>query len=668
MRINEPITDHEVEVPQDVPLVSRTDPNGRITFANEAFVAVSGFSEAELVGAPHNLVRHPHMPKAAFADLWATVKAGRPWEGLVKNRTKSGDFYWVHANVTPVIEDGGVVGFISIRSKPDRAQVAQAEATYARMRNGDDKGIGLRDGHLVRRGVLASLLIAWNSLGMRLAAAFVIMTLGMALTAAGNEAMAAYRFHVWAMIGILLACCAAAMGLGAWLFATIRHQLRQMERGFDAIARDDFLYEIALPEAREFWRTARLLRAARAKLSYAAHEHATREQRANQDRRHAVQTMADTVEHEARQAMERLAVETDGMVRQSDGMAELARRVSGNAETVAAAARQALANAQAVSAASEELSASITEIAGQVAQASGITQRAVGGSQRAQQSIRSLSEVAGKIGQVVRLIGDIAGQTNLLALNATVEAARAGEAGRGFAVVASEVKLLATQTAQSTKEISRQVADIQEATGSAVAMVEEIGRAIGEMATVSEAVSTAVQQQALAAQEIARNVTESSSAVQAVTERITEVSRDAATTGERAADVRTGSGAVADSIAGLRSRIVQTIRTATADTDRRADRRVTLDQACSIVLADGRRLAARCIDASRGGARLQASGEVGAIASGTLLLDAGASVRFSVRHRLPDGIVGVMFDKTGMSPAFASALERLLTATERRAA
>ncbi|MGE5516020.1 MAG: methyl-accepting chemotaxis protein [Bacteroidota bacterium] len=137
MRLNEPITETEIHMPEDQLLVSRTDPAGRITFVNRAFIAISGYSEDELIGQPHNLIRHPRMPPQAFADLWATVKAGRPWEGLVKNRTKTGDFYWVRANVTPVVEDGVLNGYISIRSKPSRAQVAAAEAAYDRLRAGD---------------------------------------------------------------------------------------------------------------------------------------------------------------------------------------------------------------------------------------------------------------------------------------------------------------------------------------------------------------------------------------------------------------------------------------------------------------------------------------------------------------------------------------------------
>ena len=154
MRVNEPITDHEIEVPDGEPLVSRTDRGGRIVFANHVFVETSGFTEEELIGAPHNLVRHPHMPQQAFANLWATIKAGRPWDGLVKNRAKSGDFYWVRANVTPVVEGGEVTGYISIRSKPTRAQIDHAERAYAAIRAGTTKGIALDDGEVVRSGVL----------------------------------------------------------------------------------------------------------------------------------------------------------------------------------------------------------------------------------------------------------------------------------------------------------------------------------------------------------------------------------------------------------------------------------------------------------------------------------------------------------------------------------
>jgi PAS domain S-box-containing protein len=181
MRINEPITDHEVDFAADEPLVSRTDTGGRITFVNRAFIKVSGFDQEELIGSPHNLVRHPSMPKEAFADFWATLKAGRPWEGLVKNRTKKGDFYWVRANATPVITDGKTTGYISIRAKPTRAQVAEAAAAYAKLSAGTGRHIGLRDGQIVRRGPLASLSQMFASLTGRLSATFGFIILAMML-------------------------------------------------------------------------------------------------------------------------------------------------------------------------------------------------------------------------------------------------------------------------------------------------------------------------------------------------------------------------------------------------------------------------------------------------------------------------------------------------------
>ena len=171
MRRNEPVTQHEVIVPDGEPLVSRTDTGGRITFVNRTFVNVSGFTEDELLGAPHNTVRHPAMPQAAFASLWATIKAGRPWDGLVKNRTKSGDFYWVRANVTPVIENGEVTGFISIRSKPARAQIAAAEIAYAAIANGTARNLFLRDGALVKSGWRPIVADLAHSVAGRLAAA-----------------------------------------------------------------------------------------------------------------------------------------------------------------------------------------------------------------------------------------------------------------------------------------------------------------------------------------------------------------------------------------------------------------------------------------------------------------------------------------------------------------
>ncbi len=136
MKINMPVTQKEVELTDNSSIVSKTDLKGRIVYVNRDFIEVSGFLESELIGKSHNIVRHPDMPPEAFKDLWQTVKAGKPWNGMVKNRCKNGDHYWVEANVAPIREKGQVTGYMSVRSKPTRQQVDEAETLYANLRAG----------------------------------------------------------------------------------------------------------------------------------------------------------------------------------------------------------------------------------------------------------------------------------------------------------------------------------------------------------------------------------------------------------------------------------------------------------------------------------------------------------------------------------------------------
>ena len=128
MRTNLPVTGIEYPLQDGQSIVSKTDTKGRIIYVNPTFVEVSGFAEEELIGKAHNIVRHPDMPPEAFADLWQTLQAGEPWTGLVKNRRKNGDFYWVVANVVPIKEAGATVGYMSVRTRPARDQVERAEA------------------------------------------------------------------------------------------------------------------------------------------------------------------------------------------------------------------------------------------------------------------------------------------------------------------------------------------------------------------------------------------------------------------------------------------------------------------------------------------------------------------------------------------------------------
>lgn len=139
MKINEPVTDHEVKLRNGQELVTKTDLKGIITYTNPAFVEISGFSEAELVGKNHNVVRHPDMPVEAFKDLWDTLKMGRPWNKLVKNRCKNGDYYWVKANVTPVYRNGDIVEYMSVRTRPTQDEIDASAKLYAALKKKEAK-------------------------------------------------------------------------------------------------------------------------------------------------------------------------------------------------------------------------------------------------------------------------------------------------------------------------------------------------------------------------------------------------------------------------------------------------------------------------------------------------------------------------------------------------
>lgn len=293
-------------------------------------------------------------------------------------------------------------------------------------------------------------------------------------------------------------------------------------------------------------------------------EQLRQEQEAALAKRGALHRMAEIVERETGRSVDTASAATHGVERAAASLSEIANSLSAQSQAVAAASTQALGSSQTVSAAAEELSASIREIASQVARTSTVTKSAVAGREQARSTIQALAGSVKKIAEVSDLIGGIAGQTNLLALNATIEAARAGEAGRGFAVVAAEVKSLSDQTAKSTEEIGRLIAEIQTSTQAAVDAVETMGGHIVEIDGVATSVAAAMEEQDAATREITRSISESATAAKEVSAKIGNVSRDAASVNGRAAEVRQAIAGMSANLEQLRSVVVRTVRDSTA--------------------------------------------------------------------------------------------------------
>ncbi len=184
MKNNQPVTQAEYVLTDGDSIVSKTDLNGVITYINDDFLRISGFSREELIGASHNIVRHPDMPAEAFADLWNNLKAGRSWSGYVKNRSRDGGYYWVLANTLPLYEDGKLVGYTSVRSKPDPSIVAAVEQGYRKIREGRAGNLKIQDGKFVESGLLYRLNFV-RDLAIRTRLIAVIGMLSMLLVAIG---------------------------------------------------------------------------------------------------------------------------------------------------------------------------------------------------------------------------------------------------------------------------------------------------------------------------------------------------------------------------------------------------------------------------------------------------------------------------------------------------
>jgi aerotaxis receptor len=443
VRTNLPVTGIEYPLRDGQSIVSKTDTKGRITYVNPTFIEVSGFTEEELIGKAHNIVRHPDMPPDAFSDLWQTLQAGEPWTGLVKNRRKNGDFYWVVANVVPIKEAGATVGYMSVRTCPTRDQVERAEAIYGRMRAGRAGGLAIRRGAVVRTVWWARLLdLRTMPLGRRLA---VMMGAQATLMLALAGASTGWGWRLAALGG-------AALTLVAWaeLQRSIVAPMRKALDAVHALAGGDLS---RLPERGRDDEMGRLLLALR-----------------------QLNVNLTAIVGDVRAGVVSIEAATRDI---ATGNEDLARRT----EAQAASLEQTAASLAQIAAGAGRNTDSAARADGLVGAASRVAGRGGDQVQQVGSTMGRISGSATRIVDIIALIDGIAFQTNILALNAAVEAARAGEQGRGFAVVAGEVRSLAQRSAGAAREIKALIEDSVQKVGQGNALVDAAGQTMREVVT-----------------------------------------------------------------------------------------------------------------------------------------------------------------------------------------
>lgn len=385
-----------------------------------------------------------------------------------------------------------------------------------------------------------------------------------------------------------------------------------------------------------------------------------------QQKQLALIAMAERIEAAVGDALAQIGLRNSELTHIANDMRGLAERTGGSAHGASSAASQTLANAQTVAAATEELTMSIREISGQMNQSVAMIQEAVAAGGETRATIETLNERVGRIGLVADIINDIAAKTNLLALNATIEAARAGEAGKGFAVVASEVKQLAGQTARSTQDIARHLADVRSATVAAVEVVGRIEATIGRISDVAVSVAAAVEEQGLATAEIARSVAETTHAVREISARNADVSVAADDGSKQAAQVLAMTQGMGEAVVSMKTTVIRVVRTSTEEVNRRKSARLALDLPCRIDLAGRSDPTARLSDLSDGGARIVTDLTAGSGTRGVLHVSGLACGLPLVVQGQDHGAVRVAFD---LDASAAASLQAFMARhTQRQAA